>query len=156
MNETTNIVRLRQPDTIDDPLTDILRAGARKLLAQAIEIEAEAFRASMRDLRLPDGRERLVRHGHAPERAIQTGIGPVAVRRVKIRDRGASGEDRIRFSSAILPKWARRTRSLDALLPILYLRGLSTGDFQEAPKVIAGVRFKDGSEVIPMPTNSAA
>jgi putative transposase len=70
MNETTSIVRLRQPDTIDDPLTDILRTGARKLLAQAIEIEAEAFLASLRDLKLPDGRERLVRHGHGPERMI--------------------------------------------------------------------------------------
>src|SRR3954466_7353755 len=101
MNETTNIVRLRQPDIIDDPLTDILRTGARKLLAQAIEIEAEAYLASMRDLNLPDGRERLVRHGHGPERTIQTGIGPVEVSRVKIRARGAtSEEDRIRFTSA--------------------------------------------------------
>src|SRR5688572_33201740 len=132
MTETTNVLRLRQPDAIDDPLSDILRTGARKLLAQAIEIEAETYLSSMRDLKLPDGRERLVRHGHGPERTIQTGIGPVEVRRVKIRDRGATGEDQIRFTSAILPKWARRTRSLDALLPILYLRGLSTGDFQEA------------------------
>jgi hypothetical protein len=68
MTETTNIVCLRQPDTIDDPLTDILRAGARKLLAQAIEIEAEAYLASMCELKLPDGRDRLVRHGHGPER----------------------------------------------------------------------------------------
>ncbi len=90
-------------------------------------------------LRLPDGRARLVRHGHAPEREIQTGIGPVPVARVKIRDRGATGEtDRVRFSSAILPKWARRTRSLDALLPILYLRGISTGDFQEALSALLG------------------
>jgi transposase-like protein len=147
MTETTNIVRLRQPDTIDDPLTDILRVGARKLLAQAIEIEAEAYLASMRDLKLPDGRERLVRHGHSPERTIQTGIGPVPVSRVKIRDRGATGdEDRIRFSSAILPKWARRTRSLDALLPILYLRGLSTGDFQEALTALLG---KDAPNLSP-------
>ncbi|MBQ0821227.1 IS256 family transposase [Microvirga sp. HBU67558] len=138
MNETTNIVRLRQPDIIDDPLTDILRAGARKLLAQAIESEAEAYLASMRDLKLPDGRERLVRHGHGPERTLQTGIGPVEVSRVKIRDRGAAGADRIRFTSAILPKWARRTKSLDALLPILYLRGLSTGDFQEALSALLG------------------
>jgi putative transposase len=77
MTETTNIVRLRQPDTIDDPLTDILRAGARQLLAQAIEIEAKAYLASMRELKLPDGRERLVRHGH----------GPVEVSRAKIRGR---------------------------------------------------------------------
>ncbi|EIM30645.1 IS256 family transposase [Microvirga lotononidis] len=139
MNETTSIVRLRQPDTIDDPLTDLLRAGARKLLAQAIESEAEAYLASMRDLKLPDGRERLVRHGHGPERMLQTCIGPVAVRRVKIRDRGATDDaDRIRFTSAILPKWARRTKSLDALLPILYLRGLSTGDFQEALSALLG------------------
>ena len=139
MNEAINIVRLRQPDAIDDPLTEILRAGARQLLAQAIEIEAEAYLASMRDLKLSDGRERLVRHGHGPERTIQTGIGPVEVRRVKIRDRGASSDaDRIRFTSAILPKWARRTKSLDALLPVLYLRGLSTGDFQEALSALLG------------------
>ena len=139
MNESINIVRLRQPDAIDDPLTEILRTGARQLLAQAIEIEAETFLAQMRALKLPDGRERLVRHGHGPERTIQTGIGPVAVSRVKIRDRGATSDaDRIRFTSAILPKWARRTKSLDALLPILYLRGLSTGDFQEALTALLG------------------
>ena len=146
MNASTNVLRLRQPNDIDDPLTDILRAGARKLLAQAIETEAEAYLASMRDLKLPDGRDRLVRHGHGPERTIQTGIGPVEVRRVKIRDRGAEEDDRIRFTSAILPKWARRTRSLDALLPILYLRGLSTGDFQEALSALLG---KDAPNLSP-------
>ena len=105
MHTPTSIVRLRQPDEIDDPLTEVLRTGARCLLAQAVEMEAEAFLAAMQDLRLPDGRARLVRHGHAPEREIQTGIGPVPVERVKIRDRGASdATDRVRFSSAILPK----------------------------------------------------
>ncbi len=139
MPTSTTIVRLRQPDEIDDPLTEVLRTGARRLLAQAVEMEAEAFLAAMQDLRLPDGRARLVRHGHGPEREIQTGIGPVPVARVKIRDRGASdATDRVRFSSAILPKWARRTRSLDALLPILYLRGVSTGDFQEALSALLG------------------
>lgn len=139
MNDITNIVRLRQPDEIDDPLTEVLRTGARKLLAQAIEMEAEAFLAEMRDVKLPDGRERLVRHGHGPERMVQTGIGPVPVSRVKVRDRGATGAaERIRFSSSILPKWARRTRSLDALLPVLYLRGVSTGDFQEALAALLG------------------
>ena len=139
MHTPTSIVRLRQPNEIDDPLTEVLRTGARRLLAQAVEMEAEAFLAAMQDLKLPDGRARLVRHGHAPEREIQTGIGPVPVARVKIRDRGASdATDRVRFSSAILPKWARRTRSLDALLPILYLRGVSTGDFQEALSALLG------------------
>ena len=75
----------------------------------------------------------VVRHGHGPHRAIQTGVGPVEVRRAKVRDRGEVGaQEKIRFTSSILPKWARRTKSLDALLPVLYLRGVSTGDFQEA------------------------
>jgi transposase-like protein len=101
----------------------------------------------MQDLRLPDGRARLVRHGHGPEREIQTGIGPVPVSRVRIRDRGASDPaDRVRFSSNILPKWARRTRSLDALLPVLYLRGVSTGDFQEALAALLG---KDAPNLSP-------
>jgi putative transposase len=139
MNENSNIVRLRQPDEIDDPLTNVLRSGARQLLAQAVELEAEVFLAAMKDLKLADGRDRLVRHGHGPERTIQTGIGPVEVARVKIRDRGAAGDgERIRFTSAILPLWARRTKSLDALLPVLYLRGISTGDFQEALAALLG------------------
>ena len=139
MNTDTKVVRLCQPDEIDDPLRDVLRAGARRLLAQAIELEADAFLADMRDLKLPDGRARLVRHGHGPEREIQTGIGPVPVSRVRIRDRGATtAVDRVRFSSSLLPKWARRTRSLDALLPVLYLRGVSTGDFQDALAALLG------------------
>src|SRR3954453_2646474 len=147
MTTPTNVARLRQPDAIDDPLTEVLRAGARRLLAQAVEIEAEAFLVAMQDLRLPDGRARLVRHGHGPERAIQTGIGPVPVARVRIRDRGAtSPEERIRFSSTLLPRWARRTRSLDAPLPPLYLRGISTGDFQEALAALLG---KDAPNLSP-------
>jgi transposase-like protein len=101
----------------------------------------------MKDLKLPDGRGRVVRHGHGPERTIQTGIGPVEVSAVKIRDRGGALDgERIRFSSAILPKWARRTRSLDALLPVLYLRGISTGDFQEALAALLG---KDAPNLSP-------
>ena len=146
MEENSPVVRLRQPDEFDDPLTSILRSGARQLLAQAVEMEAEAFLAAMKDRKLADGRDRVVRHGHGPERAIQTGIGPVEVSRVKIRDRGAEGEDRIRFTSAILPLWARRTKSLDALLPVLYLRGLSTGDFQEALTALLG---KDAPNLSP-------
>ena len=113
MNENINIVPLRQPDEIDDPLTNILRSGARQLLAQAVENEAAAFLDAMKDLKLADGRDRLVRHGHGPTRTIQTGIGAVEVERVKIRDRGATGDgERVRFTSALLPLWARRTRSL--------------------------------------------
>jgi len=147
MTSTTTVVSLRQPDTIDDPLTAVLRSGARRLLAQAIEAEADAFLAAMKGERLPDGRERVVRHGHGPERQVQTGIGPVEVQRVKLRDRGPTNEaERIRFTSAILPRWSRRTRSLDALLPILYLRGVSMGDFQEALGALLG---KDAPNLSP-------
>ena len=140
MTSETTMIRLRQAETLEDPLTAALRCGARRLLAQAIEAEAEAFLATMKGVHLPDGRARLVRHGLGPERLIQTGIGPIAVRRVKLRDRGAreAGAARIRFTSAILPRWARRTRSLDTLLPILYLHGVSMGDFQEALAALLG------------------
>ena len=139
MSENINVFPLRLPNEVDDPLTNILRSGARQLLAQAVEMEAEAFLLAMKGLKLPDGRDRLVRHGHGPERTIQTGIGPVEVERVKIRDRAAAEDgERIRFTSAILPVWARRTKSLDTLLPVLYLRGISTGDFKEALAALLG------------------
>ena len=96
---------------------------------------------------MADGRDRLVRHGHGPVRTIQTGIGAVEVARVKIRDRAAASDgERLRFTSAILPLWARRTKSLDALLPALYLRGISTGDFQEALAALLG---KDAPNLSP-------
>src|SRR5688500_15264109 len=147
MTKDSSIVRLRQPDDIDDPLTALLRSGARRLLEQALEAEVAVFLGSMRDLKLADGRARLVRHGHGPERVIQTGIGPVEVQRVKVRDRAPGpAAERIRYSSALLPRWARRTTSLDALLPILYLRGVSAGDFQEALGVLLG---KDAPNLSP-------
>jgi putative transposase len=139
MNEDSSVVRLRQPGEIDDPLTALLRSGARRLLEQAIEAEVKAFLASTKELKLPDGRDRLVRHGHGPERTIQTGIGPVEVQRAKVRDRAPGhAAERILFTSALLPRWARRTTSLDALLPILYLRGISTDDFQKALGALLG------------------
>lgn len=140
MTTNSSILSFPHPDEVDDPLTLVLREGARRLLAQAVEAEAEAFLAAMADERLTDGRARVVRHGHGPERMIQTGIGAVPVKRAKLRDRTVEtlAEDRITFTSAILPKWARRTKSLDALLPTLYLRGISTGDFQEALAALLG------------------
>ena len=147
MSRDSNVLQFRQPDAIDDPLNELAREGARRILAAALIAEADAFVALWKDVRLPDGRDRVVRHGHGPERAIQTGIGPVAVRRAKVRDRGEVVEtEKIRFTSSILPKWARRTKSLDALLPILYLRGVSTGDFQEALAALLG---KDAPNLSP-------
>lgn len=140
MKKTTDIIALRQPESVDDPLTEIARDGARRMLAAALRAEADAFVAEYAEELLPDGRQRVVRHGYGPERSIQTGIGALDVQRPKVRDRATDVpvDQRIRFTSAILPKWARRSRSLDALLPVLYLRGISTGDFQEALAALLG------------------
>ncbi len=104
------VVALRQKAAIDDPLTEILRTGARRLIAQAVGAEFETFLASTAELVLPDGRQRVVRHGHDPVRAIQTGIGPVDVQKPKARDRGATTGARIRFTSISCPsgRGARR------------------------------------------------
>jgi putative transposase len=146
MSRDSTVIPFRQPEAIDDPLTEVAREGARRMLAHVLVAEADAFVAQWKDLKLPDGRDRVVRHGHGPQRAIQTGVGPVEVRRAKVRDRDVDAGEKIRFTSAILPKWARRTKSLDALLPILYLRGVSTGDFQEALTALLG---KDAPNLSP-------
>lgn len=110
------------------------------MLAEALKAEADAFVASFAEERLEDGRQRIVRHGHGPERQIQTGFGALDVQRPKVRDRLATSDPaaKVRFTSNILRKWARRSVSLDALLPVLYLKGISTGDFQEALAAILG------------------
>jgi len=139
MKYDTDIIALRQPGSVDDPLTEIARDGARRMLAAALRAEAAAFVEQYAEEILPDGRQRVVRHGYGPERSIQTGIGALDVRRPKVRDRAAAPDDeKVRFTSGILPKWARRSKSLDALLPVLYLRGISTGDFQEALAALLG------------------
>ena len=135
-----NVVRLKQPEAFDDPLTDILRNGARALLAQAVEAEVADFLGKHIDLKTSDGHQRLVRHGHLPEREVMTGIGPVAVCQPRVRDReaGSAAPDRIRFRPSILPPYMRRTKSIEALLPLLYLKGISTGDFSEALAALLG------------------
>ncbi len=143
MNED-RVVQLRQPGGFsEDPLTEVLRAGARQLLAQAVEMEVAAFVAAHAHLTDEAGRQRVVRHGYLPEREIQTGIGAVAVRGARVRDRGSAEAtirrgSAIRFTSAILPPYLRRARSIEELLPWLYLKGISTGDFSEALGALLG------------------
>ena len=134
------VVELRHPGSFsEDPLTSVLRSGAQRLLAQAVEMEVTAFIAAHGDLEDDAGRRRVVRHGHHRERRVQTGIGPVAVRCPRVRDRGGAGEaGKIRFTSAILPPYLRRAKSIEELLPWLYLKGISTGDFTEALAALLG------------------
>jgi transposase-like protein len=138
--QNDNIVKLIQPGSVSDPLTEILRSGARALLVHAVEAEVADFVAKHGGLKTEDGRQRVVRHGHLPEREVMTGIGPVAVRQPRVRDRKAGADDpnRIRFTPAILPPYARRSKSLEMLIPILYLKGVSTGDFEEALAALLG------------------
>ena len=135
------VVRLPRPGASveDDPLLEVLRSGARRMLQQVIETEVEAFLSAHADLEDLHGRRRVVRNGHAPEREIQTGIGPITVRRPKLRDRGdGAGGERIRFTSKVLPPFLRRTRNVEELLPWLYLKGVSTGQFEEALAALLG------------------
>ena len=122
-----------------DPLTALLRSGAKALIAEAVELELEAMLASYRDLKLIDGRQVVVRNGYLPARAVQTGIGAVTVKVPKIRDRSESG---IKFNSTILPPYLKRSKSMEELIPWLYLKGISTGDFQDALVALVGEHAK--------------
>jgi transposase-like protein len=120
-----------------DLLTEILRKGARELLAQAIGQEVQEWLDARADVTDECGRRLVVRNGYLKERTIQTGIGPVAVRQPRVNDR-RTGDDRELFSSKILPPYLRKTKSLEELIPWLYLKGISTGDFQEALAALVG------------------
>ena len=121
-----NLTALSQPEQpIADPLTDLLRRGARDLIAQAVESELQLLLDEHSQRRLPDGRQTVVRNGYLPERTVQTGIGDVEVKVPKVRDRSGSG---VCFNSSLLPPYLKRAKSIEQLLPWLHLKGISTGD----------------------------
>lgn len=120
-----------------DVLTDILRQGAQQLLAQAIEAEVQDWLTQRAECRDERGRQQVVRNGHMKERTVLTGIGPVSVEQPRVRDRRPP-RDREKFASAILPPYLRKTKSVEELIPYLYLKGISTGDFNEALAAILG------------------
>jgi len=122
-----------------DVLTEILRRGAQRMLAEAIENEVQEYLAAHADQRDAEGRRLVVRNGHMPPRSIQTGLGPVEVARPRVNDRRLDEDGRRRrFTSRILPPYLRRTRAIDELVPWLYLKGISTGDFPEALQALLG------------------
>src|SRR6478609_4660154 len=137
MNESTTDIRIVPLPTGHDVLTEVLRDGARRMLARAIEAEVAAWIDERSHLKDDAGRRQVVRNGHLPERSIQTGIGPIEVQQPRVRDRRPA-DQREAFTSAILPPYLRKTRSLEGLLPWLYLKGISTGDFSEALQAILG------------------
>jgi transposase-like protein len=120
---------------LEDPLTEVLRQGAKELIRKAVETELSEMLSAYSDVRLLDGRPAIVRNGYLPAREIQTGIGEVEVQVPKVRDRSGSG---IPFSSQLLPPYLRRTKSMEELIPWLYLKGLSTGDYTEALSSLVG------------------
>jgi transposase-like protein len=133
-----NVIELEKPETIfKDLLTEILQKGSRRLLAAAVEAEIEGCIDFYKDLKDDLGRQRIIRNGYNPEREIQTGIGQIKVKVPRSRDRQPDGEP-IRFTSSILPPYLRRTRSIEELLPWLYLKGISTGDFSDALEALLG------------------
>jgi transposase-like protein len=135
-----NVIDLKKPEPIiDDPITDILRQGARKLLTAALEAEIEIFLEQYKDIANENGCQRIVRNGYLPEREIQTGLGQITVKAPRIRDRQPDPQQgRVRFTSAILPPYLRRTKSIETLLPWLYLKGISTGGFTDALTALLG------------------
>lgn len=137
MDESTTVPIAGPSAPGDDPLTDILRRGARSLLAQAVEAEVADYLRQRAHLRDRAGRHQVVRNGHLPERTVLTGIGPVEVKQPRVRDRRPP-EQREAFRSAILPPYLRKARSLEDLIPWLDLKGVSTGDFTDALKALLG------------------
>jgi putative transposase len=135
---TTDAIRFPEASS-QDVLTGLLREGAQRLLAQAVEAEVAAYIEAHGGLRDAQGRRLVVRNGHKDERELQTGVGPVKVRQPRVDDRRIDENGRrMRFASSILPPYLRRTKSIEELIPWLYLKGISTGDFSEALTALLG------------------
>jgi len=137
MNDATTNAHALPTDTEKDVLTDVLRQGATQLLTQAIQAEVAAYLDNRSHLRDEAGRQQVVRNGSLPQRTILTGIGPVEVKQPRVQDRRPL-QQREKFTSAILPPYLRKTKSIEELIPWLYLKGISTGDFSEALAAILG------------------
>lgn len=130
-----NVISLEKPVENEDILTGMLRQGAKDLITKAVQAELDAFLSRYQDMADGQGRRSVVRNGYLPERDIMTGIGPVEIKVPKTRDKSGQG---IHFRSELLPPYIKRTRSVETVLPWLYLKGISTGDFSEALTALLG------------------
>ena len=137
-NDTTTSIQMPEAST-KDVLTEILRGGAREMLGNAIEAEVADYIAAHAHHRDADGHRLVVRNGHAPERELQTGLGAIPVKQPRVNDKRVDDDgNRLRFTSKILPPYLRKTKSIEELIPWLYLRGISTGDFSQALAALLG------------------
>ena len=136
----STVVPFEQPSQFSpDPLTEVIQAGAKELLSAAVQAEVAGFMAEHAHLLDEEGRQRLVRHGFLPDRGVMTGIGKVPVQMPRVRDRGTNADgSKIKFTSKIVPRYLRKAKSVEELLPWLYLKGISTGDFSEALAALLG------------------
>ena len=134
-----NVLEFAGRDAISDPLTALLRSGAQQLIIQAVEAELQELLNQYSDRRTDGGHAVVVRNGHLPERDLQTSLGPVTVRIPKVRSTTGAP---VTFRSALVPPYVRKTKSLEAALPWLYLKGVSSGEMGEALKVLIGVEAK--------------
>ncbi len=137
MSNSTVDLRVVPVPSSHDALTDLLRQGAQQLLAQAIEAEVADWIEQRKQLTNAAGQRQVVRNGHLPERTILTGVGPVEVRQPRVQDRRPADQQE-KFHSAILPPYLRKTKSVEELIPWLYLKGVSTGDFSETLAALLG------------------
>jgi len=134
-----SVIEFPAPGAISDPLTELLREGAKRLIEQAIEAELAELLAQYAEVRDEQGRRAVVRNGYLPEREILTGVGPVAVKVPKVRSRT---DEPVVFRSSLVPPYVRKARRVEAALPWLYLKGIATGQMQEALEVLVGPEAK--------------
>jgi transposase-like protein len=132
----SKVIQLNRP--VEDPLHEVLQRGARELLAKAVEAELNTLLTQYAPLEI-NGKKAVVRNGHLPERTIQTGLGDIPVKVPKVRDRSGQG---IKFNSALVPPYLKRTKAIEEFIPWLYLRGISTGQMQPALESLLGEEAK--------------
>jgi len=132
------VIAFRKQFEAVSSLDEMVRLGAQQMLQSAIETEVEGFVFQHADRLDDQGRRLVVRNGYLPSRNLQTGAGPLELKQPRVRDNSPNQDDRVRFSSSILPAYLRRSKSIDELIPLLYLKGISTGDFNEALAALLG------------------
>lgn len=144
-NDNLIAFQVQESSSFRDALTELVRKGARQIIAAAVEAELQEFLTQYENLKDEQGRQGVVRNGYLPERTILTGSGEVEVEVPKVRDRTSSGN---KFNSSLLPPYLKRTRSVEEVLPWLYLKGVSTGDFSEALASLLGTQAEGLSQGI--------